>query len=94
MRAIYVQYRSKLSSICRDVLGTLGSKLKGPRSMAIEFRIRKSTSKAQPYYWDIYDEGNHTVLADSETYVNKQDAITAAYSVQVGAAAAKIIDET
>ena len=60
----------------------------------IEFQIRHSNSLAQPYYWRIVSTGNSAVLASSETYVHKQDAINAAYLVQRNAAQAEVLDYT
>ena len=57
----------------------------------MKFEIHKSASINQPYYWRIV-ASNGRVLASSETYVNKNDAITAAQSVRSDAATALIQD--
>ncbi|WP_022886376.1 hypothetical protein [Glaciibacter superstes] len=63
-------------------------------SMAIEYQIRKSTSATQPYYWRIVETGNSSVLATSETYVQKQSAVSAAYLAKNGSASGDIMDYT
>ena len=45
--------------------------------MAIRFEVHRSGNYSQPYYWRIVSVGNNKVLASSETYRNKQDAIDA-----------------
>lgn len=62
--------------------------------MSIEYQIRKSTSSTQPYYWRIVETGNNEVLATSETYVQKQHAISTAYAVKNGSALGDIFDYT
>jgi uncharacterized protein YegP (UPF0339 family) len=59
----------------------------------MEFQIRRSSNPVQPYYWRIV-AGNGRVLASSETYVHKQDAIDAAQSVTSNAYSAPIYDQT
>jgi uncharacterized protein YegP (UPF0339 family) len=59
----------------------------------VEFQIQRSNSYTQPYYWRIVAT-NGRVLASSETYVNKQDAINAAASVKTNAPAADFYDYT
>lgn len=56
----------------------------------MQFEIRRA-SGAQKYYWRIV-ASNSQVLATSETYWNKQDAINAADSVRRNAAGAPIYD--
>lgn len=57
----------------------------------MKFQIRRSSSAAQPYYWRIV-ASNGQVLATSETYVNKQDAMAAIRIVQTSAASATVED--
>lgn len=47
----------------------------------MKFEIRRSSSATQPYYWRIV-AANGQILATSETYVNKSEAISAATSVK------------
>lgn len=56
----------------------------------MQFEIRRATG-SQKYYWRIV-ASNGQVLATSETYWNKQDAINAADSVRRNAATAPIYD--
>ena len=48
----------------------------------MEFQIVRSNNPAQPYFWRIV-ASNGLTLAASETYVNKQDAISAVHIVRV-----------
>lgn len=59
----------------------------------MKFKILKSKSTAQPYYWAIV-ASNGAILASSETYVIKADAEHAIGLVQAGAATAKVVDES
>lgn len=59
----------------------------------MEFEIRRSNSTSQPYYWRIV-ASNGQVLATSETYVNKSDALSAVNSVKANAAGARTVDLT
>jgi len=58
---------------------------------SMEFQIVRSNNPAQPFFWRIVTS-NGQILAASETYVNKQDAINAAYSVQLNAGTAQVRD--
>lgn len=62
--------------------------------MAIEYQILPSASTTQPFYWRIISKGNSAVLATSETYVNKQDAINAAYLVKSDGGSGEVLDYT
>jgi len=57
----------------------------------MKFEIRKSQSASQPYYWRIV-ASNGQVLATSETYVKKADALAAVQSVKTNAATATVQD--
>ncbi len=59
----------------------------------MKFEIHPSNSRAQPFYWRIV-ASNGKILASSETYVRKADAIAAAQSVIKQAAKADIEDQT
>jgi uncharacterized protein YegP (UPF0339 family) len=59
----------------------------------MRFEVHLSNSTTQPYYW-LIRAANNRVLASSETYVNKQDAINAAHSVKQNAGAADVYDHT
>lgn len=39
------------------------------------FKLKNSTSKAQPFYFTVVSPGNHEVLATSENYTTKQAAL-------------------
>jgi uncharacterized protein YegP (UPF0339 family) len=58
----------------------------------IEFQIRDSDNRAEPYYWRAFETGNSTILCSSETYVNKQDAVNGAFLVRNGSASAQVLD--
>ena len=60
----------------------------------VEYQLRKSNSPSQPYYWRVVSTGNSQVLATSETYVNKADAINGANLVRNGSAGAAFNDYT
>ena len=57
----------------------------------MEFQIVRSNNPAQPYFWRIV-ASNGLTLAASETYVNKQDAISAVHIVRVNAGNAQVLD--
>lgn len=59
----------------------------------ITFEIRPSNSRLQPYYFRIV-ASNGRVLASSETYVNKQDAVNAVNLIRQNAATAEFYDYT
>lgn len=59
----------------------------------LDFQIRKANG-VQPYYWRIVSTGNSSVLATSETYYNKQDAINAADIVRKNSASSDFTDYT
>lgn len=58
----------------------------------MQFELRKA-SGIQPWYW-LIRASNGQVLATSETYYNRQDAIDAVAIVQNGAATAPFYDMT
>jgi uncharacterized protein YegP (UPF0339 family) len=51
---------------------------------SVAYQLHKSASSTQPYYWRVVSAGNSKVLATSETYVNKSDAIAGANLVRLG----------
>jgi uncharacterized protein YegP (UPF0339 family) len=57
----------------------------------MQFEIRRAQSGAQHYYW-LIRASNGQVLATSETYYNKQDAINAAWIVKRQAGDAEVYD--
>ena len=57
----------------------------------MEFQIVRSNNPAQPFFWRIVADNGQT-LAGSETFINKQDAINAAYSVRSNAGSAQVLD--
>jgi uncharacterized protein len=59
----------------------------------MKFKIKKSSSSTQPYYWTIVSSNGQT-LATSETYVAKDSAKSAIDSVKANAAAAAVEDDT
>ncbi|TWG96245.1 hypothetical protein L615_004400000090 [Nocardioides sp. J9] len=58
----------------------------------MQFELRRA-SGPQPWYW-LIRASNGKVLATSETYFNRQDAIDAVASVQKNAAGAPFYDMT
>ncbi len=60
----------------------------------IRFELHRSSDARQPYYWRVVSTANGRILAHSETYVNRQDAINAANAVKVNAYGADFIDYT
>jgi uncharacterized protein YegP (UPF0339 family) len=58
----------------------------------MQFELKKAVG-AQPWYW-LIRASNGQVLATSETYYNRQDAINAANSVKENAADAPFYDMT
>lgn len=58
----------------------------------MQFELRRATG-SQPWYW-LIRASNGRVLATSETYFNRQDAINAADSVRKNAATAPFYDMT
>lgn len=71
----------------------LSADLERNNRMAIEFQIQRSNNAWQPYFWRIV-AGNGKVLAHSENYQNKADAISAAGTVIREAQGAEFIDYT
>jgi len=59
--------------------------------MRLRFEIRNAQN--YQYYWRIV-ASNGRVLATSETYRNKQDAVSAASSVKSQAPSAQVVDYT
>jgi uncharacterized protein YegP (UPF0339 family) len=59
----------------------------------VEIQIHPSNSSTQQYYWRIV-ASNGRILATSETYYNKGDAVSAAQSVKNQAASARIVEKT
>jgi uncharacterized protein YegP (UPF0339 family) len=59
----------------------------------MEFQLRRSNSRTQSYYWRIV-ASNGQVLATSETYVHRRDAINAAESVRRNAGGSNFLDYT
>lgn len=60
----------------------------------MRFKLQKSKSASQPYYFEIQATGNYETLATSETYVNKADAQRAINLIKAEAGAATTIDAT
>ena len=61
----------------------------------VYFQINKNQNNyAHPYWWVVKSSGNHQVLATSEMYVRKQDAISAINLVKSGASGASVYDNT
>ena len=61
----------------------------------VYFQINKNKNNyAQPYWWVVKSGGNHQILATSEMYVRKQDAINAINLVKNGASSAVVYDNT
>ena len=58
----------------------------------MQFELRRARGN-QPWYW-LIRASNGQVLATSETYYNRQDAINAADSVRKNAANAPFYDKT
>lgn len=48
----------------------------------------------QQWYFNIRSEGNHHVVAQSEGYHNKQDAVSTINLIRRGAGTAKVFDES
>ncbi|MFY1697336.1 MULTISPECIES: YegP family protein [unclassified Solwaraspora] len=59
----------------------------------MEIQIHYSSNPTQQYYWQIV-ASNGRILATSETYYNKSDAMSAARSVKYQAGSAPIVDHT
>lgn len=59
---------------------------------SVRYELRHDRSKAQPWYWRVVSLGNWKVLATSETYHNRDDAIHAANLVRQGSAGAEFVD--
>ena len=62
--------------------------------MALQYQIRRSADRVQPYYCRAYETGNRAVLMTSETYWNKSDAINVARLMKAGSPSAEIVDVT
>lgn len=61
---------------------------------SVEYQLHKSATSTQPYWWRVVSTGNGRVLATSETYFNRQDAISAANLVRQGSQDAGFTDHT
>ncbi|GAA1250411.1 hypothetical protein GCM10009633_23940 [Janibacter melonis] len=59
----------------------------------VEYQLCKGTSD-QPYWWRVVSLANRQVLATSETYYNRQDAISAAQLVRASSKDASFKDYT
>ncbi len=59
----------------------------------IYFTLFKSPANQQ-WYFNIRSAGNHAVLAASEGYYNKLDALNTINVIRAGAASARIYDES
>ncbi len=60
----------------------------------MRFKLQRSKSTTQGFYFEIQAAGNFATLATSETYVAKADALDAIKLIQDGAAAGTVVDET
>jgi len=60
---------------------------------SIYFFLHKSTVNGQ-WYFNVRSTGNHHVVATSEGYHNKQDAIRTINVIRGGAATASIYDDS
>lgn len=49
----------------------------------VEYQLRRAESGNQGYYWRVVSTGNRQVLATSETYWNRDDAIRSANLVRL-----------
>lgn len=58
----------------------------------VRYELHRARSGTQHHYFLIRAVGNSKVLATSETYYNRQDAIHAANLVRNGSAGAEFID--
>ena len=58
----------------------------------IRYEVRKAASGPQPYYWRVVAVANSKVLATSETYYNRVDAIHAVNLVKAGSATAQVVE--
>lgn len=58
----------------------------------VEYQLHRASGN-QHYYWRVVSAGNGKVLATSETYWNKDDAINGANDVRLGSGSeAKFVD--
>lgn len=60
------------------VLCTIGSNDRltvSEGDLMAQFKLKRSTSAAQPYYFTVVSPGNGRTLATSETYTTKEAAI-------------------
>lgn len=60
----------------------------------IRFELHSSSNPFQPYYWRIVSTANGRVLAHSETYVHRQDAVNAVNLVKANAYGSAFLDYT
>lgn len=60
----------------------------------MRFKLQRSKSTTQGFYFEIQAAGNYETLATSETYVSKADAQHAIDLIKSGAGAATVADET
>ena len=60
----------------------------------MRFKLQRSKSTTQPFYFEIQAAGNYETLATSETYVSKSDAHHAIDLIKAGASGATVVDET
>lgn len=60
----------------------------------MRFKLQRSKSTTQGFYFEIQAAGNYETLATSETYVAKSDALHAINLIKAGAAGATVVDET
>ena len=60
----------------------------------VRYEIRRSNSTWQPYYFRAVSVSNNAVLATSETYVSKADAMRAVNILRGYSSGASVVDLT
>lgn len=58
----------------------------------VQYQLHKASNGQ--YWWRVVSDGNYKVLASSETYVRRDDAIHGANLVRNGSTGAEFIDHT
>lgn len=58
----------------------------------VQFELRYTPKGSQHWFWEIRSVGNRKILATSETYYNREDAVEAANLVRFNAGTAQFFD--